>query len=513
MEALGMEVQVRQGEIQAIEADAIVVNLFEGIGAPGGATAAVDQALGGQISRLVAAGDFQGKLAETVVLYPAGGLPAPRVIVVGLGKADRFGLEQVRRASAAATKVARDRGARRVATLVHGAGSGGLEPADAAQATVEGALLALYTFRPYKSDGPDDDAEPRREIESLVLVDRDATALEALRAGASPAQAVAAGVTLARDLANHPSNVATPTYLAGRAEELAARHGMRLEVWDRARIVGEGMGAFASVAKGSDEEPRFIVLEHAPAGTADRPPHVLVGKGLTFDSGGISLKGGAGMGAMKFDMAGSAAVLGAMDVVGRLQLPLHVYGLVAATENMPGGHATKPGDIVTALNGTTIEILNTDAEGRLVLADALAYAQRLKPAAVVDVATLTGAIVTALGHTAAGLFCNDDGVASALVAAGERTGERMWRMPMWDEYGELIKSEVADIQNISESQRGVAGSVFGGKFLERFVDYPWAHLDIAGMGWDAKKVPYIGKGATGYGVRLLVEWLRAEAAR
>jgi leucyl aminopeptidase len=269
------------------------------------------------------------------------------------------------------------------------------------------------------------------------------------------------------------------------------------------------MGAFGAVAKGTDEEPRFIVLEHAPAAVAGHKPKVLVGKGLTFDSGGISLKPGKGMGAMKYDMCGAAAVLGAMEAVGRLGLPRRVVGIVAATENMPGGHATKPGDIVSALNGKSIEILNTDAEGRLVLADALAYAARLEPAAVVDMATLTGAMIVALGKHAAGLFSNDDPLAATLMDAGERTGERLWRMPMWPVYGKPVESDVADVKNTSEGDGG-AGSIFGAKFLEHFVDYPWAHVDIAGVAWSVPDVPYYGKGATGYGVRLFVDWLRRD---
>jgi leucyl aminopeptidase len=339
-------------------------------------------------------------------------------------------------------------------------------------------------------------------------LEHDVARVEQARAGATVGAAVSAGATLARDLGNHPSNVATPTYLADVADGIAERHGMRLELWDRKRIVDEGMGAFASVAKGTYEEPRFIVLEHAPEGVRDQAPYVLVGKGITFDTGGISLKGGLRMGAMKFDMCGAGAVIGAMEAIGQLGLPLHVYGLVAATENMPGGRATKPGDIVTAMNGTTIEILNTDAEGRMVLADALSYAQGLEPAAVVDVATLTGAIVVALGKHAAGVFPNDDDLADALAAAGDRTGERVWRFPMWEPYGEMIKSDSADIKNVSDTRPSPAGSIFAGKFLERFVDYPWAHVDIAGVAWNAKDVPYITQGATGFGVRLLVDWLR-----
>jgi leucyl aminopeptidase len=273
------------------------------------------------------------------------------------------------------------------------------------------------------------------------------------------------------------------------------------------------MGALASVAAGTKEPPYFIDLEYAPEGHEDDPPVVLAGKAITFDSGGISLKPGLRMGRMKYDMCGGAAVIGTLSALCELQLPVRVHGLVAATENMPGGGATKPGDVVRALNGITIEILNTDAEGRLVLADALSYAQRLRPRVVVDLATLTGAVVVALGKHAAGLFSNNDHLASELEAAGARTGERLWRLPTWKAYDSMIKSEVADIKNTSDTRPAPAGAIFGAKFLERFVDYPWAHLDIAGVASGVKDVPYIPSGATGFGVRLLLDWLRSESAR
>lgn len=504
-----MEIRGMQGEIARFECDAVVVNLFEGVTEPGGATGAVDAALDGRIRAAIASGDLGGKLGDTRLLYTDGRTSAPRVLVVGLGPAGSFGLEEARRASAAAASAAGKLGVRHLATITHGAGIGGLDPAAAAQATAEGAALGLYDFRAYKrAEGPDAEGG---SLEWVTLVERDPATLPSVRAGAAVGASVAAGVRLARDLANHPANVATPTYLAERAGEIAERFGMALEVWDRERIEGEGMGAFASVARGSAEEPRFIVLSHQPVTGPDVSPTVIVGKGLTFDSGGLSLKPGKGMGAMKYDMAGAAAVLGAMDVVGRLGLPIPVTGLVAATENMPGGRASRPGDIVRALNGTTIEILNTDAEGRLVLADALAYADRLAPRAVVDIATLTGAVLIALGKQAAGLFSNDDALARALQAAGEASGERVWPMPMWPAYAKMVESDVADVKNVTEGSEG-AGAIFGGKFLERFIDAPWAHLDIAGVGWDIQDVPYVAKGASGFGVRLLVEWLRRAAA-
>jgi leucyl aminopeptidase len=500
-----MEIEVAKGRIEEHASDAIVVNLFEGVTAPSGATGSVDKALGGEITAVIGAGDLTGKLGESVVLYGRGRTQAPRVVVVGLGPAAGFGLEEVRRASGAAVRAVQRLGVRRIATVVHGAGIGGLDPAEAAQATAEGAALAGYTFTEYKSA----DRDAAKDVASLALVEVDGERLAAVERGATVARAVIAGSVLARDLANHPSNTATPTFLAGQAAEIASRHGMRLEVWDDAEIARRDMGALASVAAGSDEPARFIILEHAPGSTAQQKPHVLVGKGITFDTGGISLKPGLRMGAMKYDMAGAAAVLGTMEAVGRLGLERHVVALVAATENMPSGHATKPGDIVRARNGTTIEILNTDAEGRLVLADALAYAAEFEPATVVDIATLTGAIVVALGKQAAGLFSNDDALADALVGHGARTGERLWRLPTWPAYDAMIKSDVADIKNTADKSPSPAGSIFGAKFLERFVQYPWAHVDIAGVAWDAEDVPYLPKhGSTAFGVRLFVDWLR-----
>jgi leucyl aminopeptidase len=422
-----------------------------------------------------------------------------------LGPADEFDLEAVRRASAKAALAAKGGGVKEIATVVHGAGRAGLDPAMAAQATVEGTLLALYDFPDYRSKAPEDGAPT-----SLALCDSDDTQLDAVREGAAVGEAVAAGVVLARNLGNHPSNVATPAYLGEQAEALAARHGMRVETWDRERIVAAGMGAFASVNQGSERPPRFIRLEHAPAGHESDPPVVLAGKAVTFDTGGISIKPGLGMGDMKFDMCGGAAVLGAMETIGRLKLPVRVIGLVGATDNMPSGKATNPGDVVTAMNGKTIEVLNTDAEGRLVLADLLSYAARLdpKPSAVVDLATLTGAIIVSLGHVAGGLFANNDALAGELEQSADSTGDRLWRFPMWKDFGRRLKGDTADLRNTVEKRPSPAGSIFAAKFLEEFVDYPWAHLDIAGVAWTSEEVPYHPKGATGFGVRLLVDWLR-----
>jgi leucyl aminopeptidase len=494
-----MEIKVITGKIQESTADAIVVNLFEGVIAPGGATGAVDQAMGGAISELIASGDFKGKAGESAVLYSRGSLPVARVVVVGLGKAGEFDLEGVRRASAAGIKLARKLNARKVATIVHGSGIAGLPVRPATQATVEGALLSAYQFAaPKQAD------EPKVEIDELWVVEYDPVKLADVQAGVDTAKAIAQGVYLARDLVNQPPNVATPTKLAETASEIASRYGMGLTIGDREWAAQHGMGAFLAVAKGAGEPPKFIVLEHHRE-RIDLDTVVLVGKGITFDTGGISIKPSEKMGEMKSDMGGAAAVLGAMEAVGRLNIPLRVIGIAPATENMPDANAYRPADVITASNGKTIEIISTDAEGRMILADALVYAGRYQPKAVVDLATLTGACVIALGEgMAAGLFSNDQHLSERLVGSGKATHERVWPMPLWDDYKKAIKSDVADMKNSGGRAGGVASSAI---FLKEFTDYPWAHLDIAPMALAAKEDGYVSSGGTGYGVRLLVDML------
>lgn len=498
-----IKLAVEQGSITEQTADTLVVNLFEGVTSPGGATGAVDRALSGAISELIAQGDLSGKLGETAVLYPRGALAAKRVIVVGLGKPERFGLEQVRQAAAAALRRASALKAERVATIVHGAGIGGLEVQAAAQASAEGMLLALYRYAAPKQ------GEAPHQLAQLVIVERDPQKLAAIAAGVALAEAICQGVYLARDLVNLPPNVKTPAKLAEIALEMAAEHGLGVMVGDRDWAHEQRMGAFLAVAQGAGHEPKFIVLEHQ-GGRSELETVVLVGKGITFDSGGISLKPASGMEAMKSDMAGAAAVLGAMKAAALLQLPLRLVGIVPATENKPDAHALRPSDVICASNGKTIEIISTDAEGRLVLADALVYAARYQPAAVIDLATLTGACVVALGEeTGAGLFSNDEALAAALLECGEQVHERLWRLPLWEDYRERIKSEVADLKNSGGRSGGVGTSAV---FLEAFTAYPWAHLDIAGVALSSKGHAYADKGATGFGVRLLVEFLRRRAA-
>lgn len=497
-----MEIKVLGGSLEASSADTLVVNLFEGVTTLIGATAGLDKALGGAIQELIANGDLHGKLSEVGVLYPRGAIPAKRVLVTGLGPADKLDLETVRRAAAHAIKKARDLGSKQVATVVHGAGAGGLNPAEAAQAVGDGSQLALYKFK-----APGKKFAPPNEIESLTLVEADAKKLAEIETGAQVSVAVCQAVYLARDLVSLPPNVATPTMMAQTAEEIAKTYGMKITVGDREWAAARKMGAFLAVAQAAHQPPRFIVVEHN-AGRTDLDTIVLVGKGITFDSGGISLKPSEKMEDMKSDMAGAAAVLSTMKVVGMLNLPLHVVAIAPCTENVPGGGSYHPADVLTASNGKTIEVISTDAEGRLILSDALVYASQFQPKAVVDLATLTGACVIALGEwVSAGLFTTDDTLRDKLLASGTRMHERLWPMPLWDDYYRKIKSIVADMANTGGRNGGVGSSAI---FLKEFTDYPWAHVDMAGMALITKKLetPYTPWGATGYGVRLLVDFLR-----
>lgn len=510
-----MDVKAIPGAIQESDADAIIVNLFEVPSSdkprPGGATKAVDEALDGAICDLIEGGDFRGKAGQVAVLYPRGVIPARRVIVVGLGSRDDFDTDPddtVRRAAAHAIKEARELKAARVASILHGAGAGGLSVEEAAQATVEGSLLALYDYRGQKTADP----EPSLP-QSLELMILDKQNVPVAQHGVDAALAVAGGVTLARDLVNLPPNICTPAHMAQAASKAAEQVGLRVEVLGRRQMEALKMGALLAVAQGSDTPPKFIILEHNRARASELDSIVLVGKGITFDTGGYSLKTREGMGTMKTDMAGAAAVIGAMRIIGALDLPLHVVGLAPAADNMISGHAYRPQEVVTASNGVTIEINSTDAEGRMLLADALVYAKRFEPAAVVDIATLTGACVVALGSgVAAGLFSTDETLRDALLTASKATAEKLWPLPLFPEYEKSLESQTADIRNSGERVSGVGSSA---TFLKHFVDYPaWAHIDMAGLAFGAEENPYIpAKSATGFGVRLLTEFVRRWAQR
>ena len=464
--------------------------------------AELDRAAGGVVARAITSGDFKGKRDETTLLYPGGAKPE-RVLLVGLGKPGEVTRNTIRRAAAVAGKRARALGAKQLAFAVVPEARNGVSARDLGQTSVEGAAHGAWAFTELKKAAPD---EPKPEVEGVTLV-CDQKEMKEVAAGQRVGDAVAAGQRLTRHLQMLPGNVCTPTYLAERAKQLADQHGFTLTVFDRAKLQQEAMGALLAVAQGSDQEPRFILLEYRGAG--DAPPVALVGKGVTFDSGGISIKPAQNMEDMKFDMSGAAAVLGTFETLGQLKPKLNVVGLIPATENLPSGHAVKPGDVVKSHFGKTIEIINTDAEGRLILCDALSYVRRFKPSAVIDIATLTGAVVVALGQVAIGAMGNDEPLLTEVREAGERAGERCWPLPLWDEYRDLLKSDIADVKN--SGGRG-AGSIAGGWFLREFVEgYPWVHLDIAGTAYTEGEGPHQAKGPTAVGVRLFTEFILKRA--
>lgn len=494
-----MKVRVEQGDIARYGADVLVVNLFEGVTAPGGGTGAVDAALGGAISQVIAAGDLRGKSGELVTLHTFGKIPAPRVLVAGLGSRDGFDIDAVRNLAANVARALRRPGIRRAATLAHGAGIGGLDPEACAQAIAEGAILGSYRFLKHKSASD----EERAELEELVIVEHDGAKVPAMQRAAERGSILAEATNIARDWANEPSNHLTPAMMAERSEALAREAGLEFEVLERADMERKGMGSLLSVAKGSAEPPKLIRLGWRGRG-GDGWDLALVGKGITFDTGGISIKPAANMEAMKADMTGAASVIAAAWALARLGAKVNVLAIAPCTENMPSGSATKPGDVVTAMNGRTIEVINTDAEGRLVLADAICWANELGAKRIVDVATLTGAVTTALGDVCYALMTNDDALCRQVEAAAAAAGEKTWRLPMWKEYDEYIKSDVADCRNVGAGNRG-AGTIVGAKFLEPFAGKtPWVHMDIAGVDNMSSDRGWVTKGASGYSVRAMI---------
>ncbi len=521
-----MKLSVLNKQIQAVPADALIINLFEGVQVPGGATGAVDTALGasdgvpgnGAISQLIKLGDFKGKLNEVAVIYTHGLIPAPRVFIVGLGKASELTPERVMQASGAAMRKARDMGCKTIATIAHGAGagagagagSGSLSTHAAARATIEGALMGVYQFREHKAK-PD----AGKWLDEIILVEYDATKLAEINAGLSEGESIAKAVNAARSLMNRAPNVLNPVAMADFASAMAAKVGLTCTVLDEAEIKANNMGGIIAVAQGSANAARFVILEHKPANnqTSNLKPLVFVGKGVTFDTGGISLKDPGGMEAMKGDMGGAAAVIGAMQAIAELKLPHHVIGLIPMVENMPSDRAFRPGDVITMMSGLTVEVLSTDAEGRMILADALHWAKRYEPAGVVDLATLTGACVIALGEgVAAGVFANNDDWVKQVLGAAGIAGERLWQLPLYAEYGDKIRGDFAELKNTGGRFGGVGTSAY---FLKRFAEndkgndaYPWAHIDMAGMTFSNENKGHQVKGALGYGVRMLIELAR-----
>ncbi len=458
--------------------------------------AGVDKAVGGVISRCWASGDFTGAKDETALLYPAGGIE--RVLLVGMGDAAKVSHALVRRAAMIAGKRARTIGATAAAVWMPPGCAPAVEPERVGQCVAEGIPFGAWHYPDLKR--PSENPRPLFERCEVITSEESAPFAQGIERG----NAIAAGQSFTRGLQVLPGNTCTPEFVAERARELAGRHGFSITVLDKAAIIDAGMKALMAVAQGSALEPRFIAIEYEGAKSA---PVVLVGKGVTFDSGGISIKPAQNMEDMKFDMSGAAAVLGTFEALGRLRPACHVVGLIPLAENMPSGTSYKPGDVVGSHFGKSIEVVNTDAEGRLILADALSWARRYSPAAVIDCATLTGAIVIGLGHTASGLMGTDRALMDAVTAAGEAADERVWELPLWDEYRDIIKSDIADVKN---SGGRAAGSITAGWFLREFVEgYPWAHVDIAGTAYTEREPPTQVKGPTGIMVRLFAEFLLA----
>ncbi|MCH8313011.1 MAG: leucyl aminopeptidase [Nitrospinae bacterium] len=480
---------------------------------PAGELKKIDQALNGPVAAAFREKRFEGKPNQTLLLNARGAMKADNVLLVGIGKSREVTEENLRQAAGTAATLAESSQFKKVTfylaegelekTLTKDKKQSSGEPA---RAVVEGSCLALYHFDQYKS--VEKGEEPNR-IEEITLLSNSRSALAKIKQASERAAKVVEGVYQARDLISQPSNTATPSFLANTAKKIAAKHKITCKILGEKEMKKLGMGSLLGVAKGSHQPPAFIILEYK-GGKKNQAPIAIVGKAVTFDTGGISLKPSANMDEMKMDMSGGAVTMGTLQAVASLKLPINVVGLIPSVENMPGGSAIKPGDILTAMSGKTIEVLNTDAEGRLILADALSYAARFKPRAVIDLATLTGAVIMALGNFAAGVLGTDEGLIDNLKASGTLTGERLWQLPLWDEHDKATKSDIADLKNIASPGVG-AGTTMGAAFLKPFAgDQPWAHLDIAGTSWGAKK-PYIPKGASGFGVRLLVNFLEQEA--
>ncbi|HUW49504.1 MAG TPA: leucyl aminopeptidase [Sulfuricella sp.] len=490
-----MEFSIKSGSPEKQRTACIVIGVFE----PRKLSLAgelIDQISSHALSDIIRRGDMDGRSGTTLLLHNVPNTLCERVLLVGLGKEREFRDKEYRDAVRAAIKTLNETGSLEASVFLAELPVRRRDTAWKVEQAVLVAMETVYRFDRLKSK----QEEARRPLRRIVLNVPRRNELAAGEEAAARGQAIAGGMNLAKDLGNLPGNICTPAYLAQQAQELAKTHKLKFEVLEQKDMEALKMGSLLSVARGSRQPAKLIVLQYQGSNKKQKPL-VLVGKGITFDSGGISLKPGAEMDEMKYDMCGAASVLGAFQAVAQLKLPINLVGIIPATENLPDGNASKPGDIVTSMSGQTIEILNTDAEGRLILCDALTYAERFDPEAVVDIATLTGACVIALGGQASGLLSNHDALARELLHAGEYTGDRAWQLPLWDEYQEQLKSNFADMANIGGRQ---AGTITAACFLSRFAKkYDWAHLDIAGTAWKSGKE----KGSTGRPVPLLVHFL------
>ena len=493
-----MNIRVEKGRPEKYPCELLLLFSFESPERLEGPIQSVDGEWKGFISTLLEQGDFKGKLFECCLFYTQGALPAKRVLLTGLGKKEEFDLEKWRGAASKAGQYLRNAGIKQFAFPIKT--FDGSSEAELTESFVTGLLLGVYQFNEFKTL----ERDKIKEIEELILLGEKNEEVKRIGDGLKTGEIISEAVCMARDLVNGPSNQVTPTVLAKKARQIAKDHRMKIQVLEAGQAEAMGMGAFVAVAKGSQEPGKFIVLEYNKGKGLDTI--ALIGKGITFDSGGISIKPSENMERMKDDMSGAAAVLATLQVASTLQLPFHLVGLMPATENLPSGKAYKPGDVLKTLSGQTVEVISTDAEGRLVLSDALTYSLRYKPKAIIDLATLTGACVIALGDYVIGLLGNDESLLKRVEEASSKTGEKVWKLPLWDEYFEYLKSDVADFRNVGTR---AAGTIIGAMFLSKFVGkIPWVHLDIAGPASIEKERPYTPRGGTGAGVRLLVQLLR-----
>lgn len=494
-----MKISVVTDKLEKMKTDGAVIPVFADEKA-GAALERLDQLLGGTIARLIARGDFKPSPGSIHIIYPEGRIAAERLALMGLGRRNELTVQTVRQAAGRAAVSLRTAGAQQITVATENIGR---DSEETGQALIEGALLGLYRFLKYKTK----DQNSSKDIRRIDLV-ADSASVQALLKGAKTGEVIAGSTAMVRDMVSSPGADMTPAIVAAQAREVAREFGLKVQILERKQMAKIGLGALLGVAAGSVQPPKFIILEYRRGGK--KPFIALVGKTITFDSGGISIKPPENMDRMKDDMSGGAAVLGAIRTAAALKLPLNIVGLLPATENMPSGSALKPGDILRTLSGQTIEILNTDAEGRLILADALTYACRYKPAVIVDIATLTGACRIALGQEASGMLGTGEKFKQMLRASGEKTGERVWEMPLFEGYYDQIKSDIADMKNTGGRDGGlITAACLLSKFVEQ---YPWVHLDIAATAWTEKDRPYTPKGATGIGMRLLTQFLRDYAA-
>jgi leucyl aminopeptidase len=494
-----MEFTVKTGSPDRPRTGCLVLGVFDGrkLSAAG---KAIDATSRGHIAEVLKSGDLEGKVGTTLLLHKVPRVGADRVLLVGLGRERDLAETQFRAALTAAMRALRGTGTADV-TFPLTATVKGRDIGWMAEQVALAVKDGTYRFDRMKSKP----ADAKKGLRKCTIAVANKSEVDAAERGVARGEAIGEGIAFAKDLGNLPGNVCTPTYLAEQAQELAKRHGMKAEILERKDMERLGMGSFLAVAQGSVQPPKLIVVEYR-GGEKNAAPVALVGKGITFDTGGISIKPAGEMDEMKFDMCGAASVLGTLRAVALMRLPINVVGVIPATENMPDGNAIKPGDIVTTMSGQTVEILNTDAEGRLVLCDALTYVEKYKPAAVIDIATLTGAMVISLGHVATGMFSNSDTLAREVIDAGTASWDRAWHLPMWDDYQDMLKSNFADFPNIGTR---AGGSITAACFLSRFTKaYPWAHLDIAGTAWKSGAE----KGATGRPVALLSHFLAKRAA-